>query len=79
MPSLGTGSFAAVGDPGAGRTTLVKHGPGSCALGAGAIRERLGLDEDLVPIFRVSRVTRVNAVLGERGSQTAQRLHGRKL
>ena len=42
--------FVLVGDPGAGKTTLVKWMARSCALGAGAIRERLGLDEDLVPI-----------------------------
>ena len=39
-----------VGDPGAGKTTLVKWMARSCALGSGAMRERLGLGENLVPI-----------------------------
>ncbi|MCP4690366.1 MAG: NACHT domain-containing protein, partial [Desulfobacterales bacterium] len=39
-----------LGDPGSGKTTLVKWLARACALGADVIRERLELDEELTPI-----------------------------
>ena len=39
-----------LGDPGGGKTTLVKWLARTYALGPDAVKQRLGLDEDLVPV-----------------------------